>query len=691
MRRYLETLPAALLLSVHFVIAASLENLYGNRMEFEFGSSSVLPTIVAIALAVAVVLCLLGAALPAAGRSRYIALVFALGCLGWLQSSFLHGDYGELTGEAIDWSNSPLGGWLELVLWLGLIAAAFLFHRRLRAHIRFLAPALAILELLGLGGRAMLNPADAPPPAEVAAASLSRFSREQNVIHILMDAFQSDVFLELVQEEGLADDFDGFTVFPENASVAPFTAMSLPAIFSGDIYDGTETPSEYHHRALRQGGFHRRLFEEGYAVHLIPKIPMYGDGYTLYAETPHLYGVARSLRVRHQTALLLDLGLFRSSPHLLRRLIHDDGNWLLQKSLGSSVQGLNTHQRTFFADYIDQMEVVLDEPAYHFIHLMPPHDPFTTLPDGSDAGHTLPRTRENYKIEAHYSLQLFVALLERLREFQLYDSALIVLHADHGFGPLVQNPGDTRTLRVPRAAALLAVKRIGRHGPLEISEAPTSVADIPATILDGLGFEHEMGGHSVFDLSAEQPRTRFFNAYSLSAKSRGIIQRYELNGSIYDPSAWRPMSNLDVDLGAPMYDWGTTVEFGLGNDSDRFLLPGWTSGASGGRLNLYSTGAISLQTAATPSELRAVFEFRPRLREGEQRRFGIRLFSNGKLVGQHIMEPQPERIEFLIPAGHARSGLIDLKFEFVVAGSDNQDTALALCLLSMSLEPKNKQ
>ncbi len=694
MRRYLDTLPAALLLSVHYVIAASLETLYGNRMEFEFGSSSTLFPVVVIALALTTLLCLLGAAFPSAFRSRYIAAVFALGCLGWLQSSFLHGDYGQFTGEPIDWSSDSLRGWLDLLLWLGGITAALKYHRSLRSHIRFVAPMLAALELMGLGGRALLVPAEAPPPREeVVAATLSRFSHQQNVLHVLMDAFQTEIFLELVEEEELEDDLDGFTVFRENMTVAPYTAMAIPAIFSGEIYDGTETPAQYHHRALRLGGFHHRLLEEGYAVHLIPKIPMYGDGYTLYAETPHLYGVSRTSRLERQIVFLFDLGLFRSSPHFLRRVIYNDGNWRLRRSLGKSVLGLNTHQRTFFADYIDQMQVVLDEPAYHFIHLMPPHDPFVTLPDGSDAGRVLPNTRENYKIEARYTLRLFITLLERMREFQIYDSALIILQADHGFGNLVKDPRKPSLLKAPRAPALLAIKRIGRHGPLEISDAPTTVADIPATIFGELGLEHGYAGQSVFELRAGQQRTRIFISYSLGAKSTGIISRFQLDGSIYDPQAWRPLGDRDVNLGRPFYEWGNRVEFGVGNDSDRYLGPDWSSGgAAGGRINLRKSGAITLQTPPTQSELRAVFEFRPRLRENEQRRFAIRLLSNGEFVGERgFQQPWPESFEFLIPAGHAANGNIDLKFEFLVFGSGIRSAAMSLCLMSMHLEPMTRR
>ena len=297
MKRFFEILPAALLVAVQFVLASGIETLLGNRMEFEFGVGAVLPALVVAALVLTAALCLVGSTPGPIGRSRFAAFLFALGVLGWIQASFLSGGYGQFTGETIDWAAFRVRGWLDLGLWIGGMALAIKYHSKLKSGIRLTAPLLIAMILVGLGGRMILAPGEAPPARdEIDTAALAHFSRNQNVIHILMDGFQTGTFRELVEEEDLATRFDGFTLFRENTSVAAFTAMNLPAIFSGEVFDGKETPAQYHHRALREGGFHHRLYAEGFSVYLIPKIPMYGEGYTLYAETPHLYGLDRPAR-----------------------------------------------------------------------------------------------------------------------------------------------------------------------------------------------------------------------------------------------------------------------------------------------------------------------------------------------------------------------------------------------------------
>lgn len=50
---------------------------------------------------------------------------------------------------------------------------------------------------------------------------LLKYSSSQNIVHIILDSFQTDIFWELVAEEGLEDDLEGFVLFKENMGTAP--------------------------------------------------------------------------------------------------------------------------------------------------------------------------------------------------------------------------------------------------------------------------------------------------------------------------------------------------------------------------------------------------------------------------------------------------------------------------------------
>ena len=99
--------------------------------------------------------------------------------------------------------------------------------------------------------------------------------------------------------------------------------------------------------------------------------------------------------------------------------------------------------------------------------------------------------------QARCALTAVQALLQRLRDLGLYDRSAIIVTSDHGMTLDLVAPEDQRPLRGIRSPAgvtlakieswatpLLLLKPFGARGPLQTSYAPTSIADIPATLLD---------------------------------------------------------------------------------------------------------------------------------------------------------------------------------------------------------------
>lgn len=77
------------------------------------------------------------------------------------------------------------------------------------------------------------------------------FGKKENVIIIVLDAFQGSVFKEILDANPqYAKKFDGFTWF-QNASISiPSTQLSLPNMLSGIPYDNTVPVQEYKRRTL---------------------------------------------------------------------------------------------------------------------------------------------------------------------------------------------------------------------------------------------------------------------------------------------------------------------------------------------------------------------------------------------------------------------------------------------------------
>ena len=156
------------------------------------------------------------------------------------------------------------------------------------------------------------------------------------------------------------------------------------------------------------------------------------------------------------------------------------------------------------------------------------------------------------------------AFLDKLRELGLYDSSLIVISSDHGVAlPPEGFKGDRDVFGGPlseisgSALALLVVKPPQATGPVRISEAPSAISDIPATIVDTLGLKNPFQGTSALKLDEHAPRPRQFAVYLWSSAGWEndffpYMDVFTVDGAATDGGAWKTEE--------PIYAPNTTPE-----------------------------------------------------------------------------------------------------------------------------------
>jgi hypothetical protein len=141
-------------------------------------------------------------------------------------------------------------------------------------------------------------------------------------------------------------------------------------------------------------------------------------------------------------------------------------------------------------------------------------------------------------------------ILDRLKEVGVYDASLIVISSDHGIGYV--SPTFTNDRLVPprdlgwiagKALALLIVKPPHSQGPVRISHAPTTITDIPATVLDTLKIPHHMPGASALTLDEHASRSRVWAYYDWEHEDWGAtyfdaLDLLDINGPVLDGKSW---------------------------------------------------------------------------------------------------------------------------------------------------------
>jgi hypothetical protein len=237
---------SALMLVANIFVFVPFEIYQSNTSEFEVGYLQMLVRhwdLIALSLLVL----LLPILLPRKIARTWGVMVFVLACFTWLQSTAMMWDYGVFDGRGLTFDSFHGLGVLDLIILSALIVGALVFTDRIEASVIiiswvFIASQLGLMFSIA-GERDNIWIRDLPD-LEIPKA-LGTISRNQNIFHIILDSAQSDVFLELLDEAGLRDEFSGFKLFAENAAVAPHTAFGVPSTFSGELFDGSKNPVEF--------------------------------------------------------------------------------------------------------------------------------------------------------------------------------------------------------------------------------------------------------------------------------------------------------------------------------------------------------------------------------------------------------------------------------------------------------------
>jgi hypothetical protein len=641
-------------------------------------------------------------ALGAAFLEKGLALLFASGVLLWLQGNFLLWDYGPLDGRAIPWSAMHRVGIIDGLVWVGGLVAAFLLAPRLLKLAKSVGLVLIIVQL-AYGAALFLRQPETPSFKKFSLDESGKFSfsRRKNVILIVLDSFQTDAFDEIVRTSPeVAAGFDGFTYFRNALGGYPFTELSVALMLTGRYYDNSLRFEPWKRAAFQTGSLPSVLKANGWEVDLYPKVS-YSLYYSKDVASNIVPGMPRAERML-DLAYVFDLGLFRSLPHYLKRPVYNNQDWFVKRifrSARKSVfkgradaprivgrtarkkpwrQGLFTtvaFQKSQDVKFVDTMlhdsRLDLDRNVFKLYHLSGPHIPLVL--DENLSYVRMDVSRGNYLKAATASLKLTTLFLKRLRKLGAYDDTMVFIVGDHGAGfqgqefhpgPMTAGVQDRDVLTQPariNALPLVLVKPFGGSGALRTSDAPVSLADIPATAFRALGLDVDAPGESMFAVDAHAARERRYLMYSGRDiySYYGDMDEYLVSGPGWADASWRRSGKVFTRRGTVLrrretYSYGFPLDMKLGGSGIPYLEYGWQIPEE--RLT-WSTGRRALMVIPIGSPhanlvLSVTFRSNHNLVESDDR--DILVSVNGTPVGRWAAGTGQERTcEAAIPAGIA--------------------------------------
>jgi len=613
----------------------------GNVKEFTLNTVDYFSLLIPAYIICAAILSLPALFLQKRILAGYALLASFLALLIWVYSNLIVIDFGVLDGGKFDFS--IVDNFLPLEV-LGLLAALLALFWAYARFGRAVSCSLLVLNLL-VGATVLIqlttNFQSGRKFTEVDNQSIYRVSDTKNVLIILMDQFQSDIFADLVQNRpAVREELEGFTFFPDALGVGPTTRLTMPSVHSGEFYETGPKLSDFYKTRVESGSFLNSLADAGHEVTLVapPSLGCPVKAASCTGVWPTVF--SRDVLLSRELAKLLDLSMFRASPLAGKETFYNDGDWLLSKQR-MKAQHFVVVGNTFLNQFASAVTVEGSKPATKFIHIMSTHRPYVVNQHCRFTGNNRSeRRRTQMYNQASCGLDSFVAVLRKLKAIGAYDQTTVMLIADTGVGAF--NVGSSHGSSEGEASyhgsglygaanPVLLVKPMHARGDYAISDNQVQLTDVAATICELTGDCNGFPGKSVYNQNDDQ-RSRRYNLYHLTTEwsNKDFVPKpnaYEIRGPLWRLSSWPEALRPGMRVGVP-------IKLDHEEHNAGYLGEGWGPIKAEGTFTYAEEATMYFYPEA---DLAEAYEFtvsaENTFAQRDQKNDIVEVYANGQLVG----------------------------------------------------------
>ena len=707
--KLITTLYATVMLSLTVFLFGPLQLYFTNVTEFSYYLFDIWYIFLLFSTLAAVLLTAVLLQLKSSVHCRTVSIVFMFGFLLWLQGNVIVWDYGVLDGKDIDWNNYKFYGFIDSLVWFIFLIMSFVKSKLIYRVIKKASIFLILVQMVSLV-TAGFQPSDEPAWKKMALSEESKysFSAKKNIVILVLDTFQSDIFQEIIKEEpSLQDSLIGFTYYRNSVGGFPTTYPSIPLVMTGQYYDNSIPFQEFIKTAyssyasiplvLRQHNFKVDLFTGKQIIYNDPKI------------VSNLVNSGHSINRIKETLYTYKVTMFRYAPHFLKKPFY-----ALANSIGS--EDSIEQDLEFSQKIVSDLNTTNNKPTFKLYHLRGAHPPFFL--NEQLKIEQMDFNRDGYKTQAKASLQITKRFLISLQKNGIYDNTMIFIIGDHGLGVLGLKPelsGHSEKLTkiknvkqniVAYGTPLVLVKPFNSSGKMMTSDSPVSLSDIPKTMFAELNISTEAPGVSMLSVKESDTRERRFLGYQWineknAAKYLPNMSEYIINGFSWLSESWRPTYREYTSRGIrdtypPKYQYGNVILFGREGNAEKYQGLGWGDPEHDATWTEGKSCYLFLPVRKTESDLLLVTVLSPLVspRLSKQR---VEIYVNGKQLGRWDVNSRGE-YKMLIPRNYITGNVMELSFilpdaispEALKIGSDKRRLGVAVSSLTILKETHYK-
>ena len=426
----------------------------------------------------------------------------------FLQGDFLNIDFGVLNGADIEWRNYAGRMVLDIAIWaLVLIVAIFLYlkHMKLFQDIQFASAVLILgisvitLSVLVFQCRESRNTNG--KSVVLSNEGLFNTTYNDNIVVFVLDMFDSDYMTQLLENKPeMYGELDGFVFFDNYSGTYSTTKYSMPHLFTGAMFNNFDSFDNMMQSVSEQKIYVDLLTENGYNSYYYSDYNSFFSNRLIYTAKNKYIGECEISSYPQLALRIYQLAGIKYLPNCFKPFLMMEGTEFEEVKDCDGAE-LYVSKNSYLKEKLPKKLYVTDEKAIRYIYMEGTHYPYQTNKSGDKQLFGNITSVEC----AEGVLSIVQSYIQKLKAAGTYDNTAIVITADHGYY-------WDGTLRSP----VMMVKPINSNGELMVSHAPTCQSDFAATILDLASIDYEEFGDSVFDISENENRERFFYQYNLS-------------------------------------------------------------------------------------------------------------------------------------------------------------------------------
>lgn len=718
--------PIAVALYFVLVVFMSAIGLYYANIS-DYGTQ--LRTIVAILLPLASIalLCIVVVLVLARKHQIYaIALIVAVATLFSIQTNIINWDYGVLAGEDLLWGSYRTRLVVDLLIWLTGIGCFVVFARKLRPYLNVI---MLVVLLAQLGTVIKAKRKSPPVPSHqnftICHKEKFNFSEKQNIVIIILDSFQNDIFQEIIDKHPKYRYlFSGFTYYRNTTAQYAKTYGAVPALLTGQWYENQEPIQDFMMRSYATA-VTTKLKQKGWKIHFYPVAPRLIAYSTAYID--NIVASTAGVESFAETGKFLDTAFFSGSPHFIKPVVYNRAEGQMKRllpklyKLSSSntdegkigVESVKRYQHPVL-EFIDEASQKLvannQEPTFKYYHFNIPHAPF--ILNEKLQQERLSPDRRGFRRFSIAALEATLAFLDKLRAEGLYDNTTVFILGDHGGGKYYVGRYDTDEIKVEAGDVpdehlesgipLLLAKPFNATGELSISDAAVSLGDVPYTISDLTETDYNGRGINIFKVGNDDniERERRFLFYTFICWRQDYLptlREYIIKGHAWSPASWHKTGKVfeynPEDIPKQNFEMGREYCFD-GIDPLGVLNYGWSQVEDEGVWSCRHEASLMLKLPRKHNG--AVFSFllRPATRSDGIKQ-EVSVFTHNDLKVANWQINQTDWFKLVLPVGNSKQDEMLIKMVIPYAqspfdaglGSDRRELGVFLRSIKISELP----